>query len=155
VRRRRFASRLAAGPDAVWAEVSTWSGVAAELAPLLRMTVPRGAGPEIRTGRLGRSWLLLGGLLPIDCDDLEIVSVTPGEAFSERSRMASASAWHHDRSLVPIAGGCLVVDDVAFEPRHAALGGPLAFGVEATFRHRHRRLRARFGEAPAQSCAAT
>jgi hypothetical protein len=129
--------------------VTSVEGVNHELWPIVRMTVPRGVDPVLRTGHLGRSWILLGGLLPIDYDDLHVARIDPGRGFSERSALGSASEWHHDRSLLPLAGGgCRVVDRIAFTPRVAALGGLQAFLFEATFRWRHRRLRARFSPAP-------
>ena len=119
-----------------------------ELGPLVRMTVPRGSDLVLRVGSLGRSWILLLGVLPIDYDDLYLASVEPGRAFSERSVMGSCSAWHHDRSLEPLpGGGCRVIDRIGFEPRVGAFGGLMAFTFEAMFRWRHRRLRRHFGAA--------
>jgi len=134
----RVSSVVDAGPDAVWARATTIDGVNAELWPLVRMT---GEG-EIGVGALGRSWILLGGVLPIDYDDICLEAVEPGRGFRERSRMGSCSAWHHDRTLVPLpAGGTRVIDAIAFAPRLPALGGLMAFLFELTFRWRHRRLR--------------
>jgi ligand-binding SRPBCC domain-containing protein len=130
----------------VWEVVTSAEGVNHELWPVVRMTVPRGSELELRVGHLGRSWILLGGLVPIDYDDLHIASFEPGRGFSERSVLGSASEWHHDRSLSDLpGGGCRVVDRIAFEPRVRALGGLQAFFFEATFRWRHRRLQGRFG----------
>jgi ligand-binding SRPBCC domain-containing protein len=141
-------SRLAAPPDEIWAVVTSAEGVNHELGPLVRMTVPRGWDGALRVGHLGRSWILLGGLLPIDYDDLCLARIDDGRGFEERSKLGSASEWHHDRSLDPLpGGGCRVVDRIAFTPRVAALGGLQEFLFEATFRWRHRRLRGRFGRA--------
>ena len=86
-------------------------------------------------------------MLPIDYDDLYLEAVEPGRGFRERSRMGSCSAWHHDRTLLPLpGGGTRVVDEVAFTPRLAAAGGLMAFVFEAAFRWRHRRLRSIWGE---------
>jgi hypothetical protein len=149
VRTFRVSSRLAARAAAVWARVSTLDGVNDELWPVVRMTRPPQATEGVlRAGRLGRSWLLLGGVVPFDYDDLELTAVWPERGFSERSRLASAVRWHHDRRLEPLgATGCRVIDAIAFEPRVQALGGLQAFASEATFRWRHRRLRWRFGTA--------
>ena len=134
----RVSSVVSAAPEAVWARATTIAGVNAELMPLARMT---GEG-EIGVGALGRSWILLGGVLPIDYDDIRLEAVDPGRGFRERSTMGSCSAWHHDRTLVPLpGGGTRVVDEVAFAPRLPALGGLMAFAFELTFRWRHRRLR--------------
>ena len=134
----RVSSVVDARPDAVWARATTVAGVNAELWPLARMT---GEG-EIGVGPLGRSWILLAGVLPIDYDDICLEAVEPGRAFRERSRMGSCSAWHHDRTLVPLpAGGTRVIDEVAFAPRVPPLSGLMACVFELTFRWRHHRLR--------------
>jgi ligand-binding SRPBCC domain-containing protein len=140
----RVSSRLPASPDAVWSRVATPEGINDELGPWIRMTVPEGA--DLRQGTIGRSWILLGGVLPVDYDDIHIEWLEPARGFHERSRMASASAWWHDRTLIPLpGGGCRVVDHIRFTPRVAAFGGWQAFTFQAMFRWRHRRLRARFG----------
>jgi ligand-binding SRPBCC domain-containing protein len=142
----RVSSRLAAAPGDVWERVASIEGVNAELAPWVRMTLPEGA--ELRAGPLGRSWILLAGLLPIDYDDVVLESYAPGRGFRERSTLGSASAWWHDRTLLGLpGGGCRVVDEIRFTPRAAALGGLQAFLFEAMFRWRHHRLRRHFGRA--------
>jgi ligand-binding SRPBCC domain-containing protein len=139
-------SRVAATREEVWARVTTPEGINDELWPVVRMTMPRGA--SLRLGSLGRSWILLAGVLPIDWDDIHVAELRDGRGFRERSRLASAPAWHHDRSLDPLPdGGCRVTDEIGFEPRLGAAGGLQAFVLEAMFRWRHRRLRRRFGAA--------
>jgi hypothetical protein len=131
----------------VWERVVSVEGVNFELGPWVRMTVPDGA--ELRLGKLGRSWVLLGGLVPVDYDDIAIEWFEPGVGFNERSTMASASAWWHDRTLLPLpGGGTRVVDHIRFTPRVGAIGGLQAFIFEAMFRWRHRRLRGHFGQVP-------
>jgi ligand-binding SRPBCC domain-containing protein len=152
VSRREFSvtSRLHAPRQEVWERVSTMAGVNDELAPLLSMTHP----PQIDSldpssvplGRpLFRSWIKLARVFPFDYDDLVLVRVDPGEGFLERSTMLSQRSWEHERTLRDAAGGCELTDRIAFEPRVAALGGPLRPVLRAFFRHRHRRLRRRFG----------
>ena len=143
-------SRLAASADAVWAHVSTFEGVNYELRPLMRMTAPahiRGLEPSdvVLGERLFRSWVLLFGVLPIDYDDLTLVAIEPGRGFQERSRMMSMRVWEHDRSLEPDGTGCVVRDRLGFEPRVPGMGPLPERVVRALFRHRHRRLRRRFG----------
>jgi ligand-binding SRPBCC domain-containing protein len=144
-------SRLEADPQAVWERVITPEGVNEELGPALRMTVPRGIDgfgiEDVRPGeRIGRSWVLLFGLVPFDYDDLCLERVEPGRRFLERSTMLTQRLWEHERTIEPLAGGgCSLADRVAWEPRlplPGALLGPL---IGATFRHRHERLRRRFG----------
>ena len=148
VRSFTVSSALATDPATVWEAVTTVEGVNYELGPIVRMTVPRGGDTTLRTGPLGRSWILLLGVLPIDYDDLNLAAIEPGRGFRERSRLGSCSVWQHDRSLQPIEGGCRVVDRIGFVPRVRPLGGLMEFLFEATFRWRHRRLQARFSPAP-------
>jgi ligand-binding SRPBCC domain-containing protein len=142
---------LAAPTVTVWARVTTPAGVNDELAPWLRMTVPakwRGASLEdIEPGtRIGRSWVLLLGLVPFDYDDLSIAESGPGR-FLEQSTMLSMRFWQHERTVEDAPGGCEVRDRLTFEPRWYT-PAPLARAiVAAIFRHRHRRLVRAFGAA--------
>ena len=147
------ASRLDAPPAAVWARAATLDGVNDELRPLLRMTAPSGArldGPDVPLGRRWfRSWLLLGGVLPVDYDDLTLAEVRPGEGFRERSAMLSLRRWEHDRTLSADGDGTLVVDRLRAQPRVPVPAAVPRALIGAVFRHRHRRLRRRFGGRPA------
>lgn len=148
---QRVSSRLDATPDAVWRRVTTFAGVNAELMPIMRMTAPRGVrsldAAEVVPGRrLGRSWLLLFGLIPFDYDDVTLIEVEPERRFLERSPMLSQRVWEHERTLEPAgAGGCVLTDRLRFEPRLPVPGAVLVPLIRAVFRHRHRRLRAHFG----------
>jgi len=144
-------SRLAAPAEAVWARVITPAGINDEMRPLMRMTVPRGLedfGIEnVRPGeRIGRSWVFAFGLIPFDYDDLVLERVEPGRGFLERSSMLTQRLWEHERTIEPDgAGGCTLVDRVAWEPRLPLPGDWVRPLVAAIFRHRHARLRRRFG----------
>lgn len=147
----RVASRLAADPGAVWARVTTPEGVNEEMRPYLRMTLPRGVESldleTVELGKpIGRSWILLFGLVPFDYDDLCLVRLDPGHGFLERSRMLSQRLWEHERTLTPVAGGCEIADRVRWEPRLGLLDRPLRPAIGWFFRHRHARLRRRFGD---------
>jgi ligand-binding SRPBCC domain-containing protein len=146
-----IASRLAAPNDQVWQRVTTPEGVNGELMPIVRMTLPRGVKrldlDSIPIGTpVGRCWILLFGLVPIDWDDLMLVSLDPPNGFLERSSMLSMRTWEHERTLAPTGdGGCVLQDRVRFEPR-LPLPGPMLLPLYRTvFRHRHRRLRRHFG----------
>jgi ligand-binding SRPBCC domain-containing protein len=150
-----ISSALAAPPEVVWRHVTSMDGVNRELRPLLRMTVPPGlAGTtldELPTGRrAGRSWLLLLGFVPVDFDDITIVEHGPGHRFLERSAMGSQSRWEHERTVKATDSGCRVVDRLGWQGRLAPLGALYRLAVPIVFRHRHRRLRRRFG-APRQT----
>ena len=145
----RFESHLAAAPDTVWRRVTSVAGIDDEMTPLLRMTFPRGmaALPEdgfVPGRKLCRSWLLLLRVLPVDWSDLTLAELEPGRRFLERSTMLSMAFWQHERIVAPSARGTTVVDNLTFRPR--LLPRVLArASVALFFRHRHARLRRRFG----------
>ncbi|HSS03752.1 MAG TPA: hypothetical protein VLK89_01015 [Solirubrobacterales bacterium] len=128
----------------------TPEGINDEMRPYLRMTLPRGLEridpAEIEIGKpIGRSWILLFGLIPFDYDDVTLVRLEPSKGFLERSTMLSQRLWEHERTLEPAGGGCTVTDRVRWEPRLGLLASPLQPVIGWFFRHRHDRLRRRFG----------
>ena len=149
----RIASSLRAEPAAVWERAMSAAGINAELGPLLRMTTPRGLESldlhGLEPGPLGRSWLLLFGLIPIDYDEIGLERIEPGRGFLERSTMLSQRLWEHERTIEAGAeAGATIVDRLAWEPRLPLPGGLLRPLIAAVFRHRHKRLRRHFGGAP-------
>ena len=148
----RVESRLEAAPEAVWERVMSAEGINDEMAPLLRMTVPRGLDgldlDRVEPGRLGRSWILLFGLLPVDYDDLGLERIEPGRGLPralDDAQPAALGTRAHDRA----AGGRRLH---GHRPRRlgaapAAAGRLLRPLFGAFFRHRHRRLRRHFGGA--------
>ena len=144
-------SVLAAPQETVWARVSTFEGINDELRPLMRMTAParvRALDPSqvVLGERIFRSWVLLFGVIPIDYDDLTLIALEPGRGFHERSRMLSMRVWEHERTLEPAGDAATRVSDrLSFEPRLPGSGALLEPFIRMTFRHRHRRLRRRFG----------
>jgi hypothetical protein len=125
--------------------VSTFEGINHELGPWLKMTAPRRSRQldvsTVRPGeRLGRSWLLLFGLVPVDYDDVTLVRIEAGRGFLKRSPMLSQSVWEHERTLEAAPGGKKITDRVRFEPRLKLLERPTLAIASALFRHRHRRL---------------
>jgi ligand-binding SRPBCC domain-containing protein len=85
----------------------------------------------------------------VEYDDLTVVRLEPGRGFLERSSMLSLRVWEHERTLEAAPGGCLVTDRLRFEPRLPGTTGVARATVAFLFRHRHRRLRRRFGGTPA------
>jgi ligand-binding SRPBCC domain-containing protein len=150
------ASRLDATPEQVWARVITPEGINDEMRPYLRMTLPAkvdSLDPEsvVLGERIGRSWILLFGLIPFDYDDVTLVRLDPGRGFLERSRMLSQRSWEHERTLEPAGGGgCLIADRVRWQPRLGLPPAPLRPVIAWFFRHRHARLRRQFGGTAAQ-----
>jgi hypothetical protein len=153
MRRFEVSSDLAAAAEDVWAHATSPAGVNYEMAPWLRMTFPRDAGSLTDVwapGRtLFRSWLLIGGVLPLEYDDVAFVAVEPGRRFLERSVLLSQRVWEHERVIEPLgppAGGCRITDRLGFAPRLPMLAAVYAAVFRGVFAHRHRRLRKRFGE---------
>jgi hypothetical protein len=148
----QVASLLRAEPAAVWERAMSAEGINAELGPLLRMTVPRGLDSldlhGLEPGPLGRSWLLLFGLIPIDYDEIGLERIEPGRGFLERSRMLSQRLWEHERTIEAGEKGTVIRDRLAWEPRLPLPGRLLRPLVAAVFRHRHKRLQRHFGGAP-------
>ncbi len=136
---------------AVWARAISEEGINHELRPILRMTMPRGLRgktiDDVEVGvPLGRSWILLGRLIPVDYDDLLLAELEPGRRFLERSKTATFDPWQHERIVEPEGeGSCRVTDRLTFElkpwirwiPGSARLATAV---VSFLFRHRHRRL---------------
>jgi len=152
VRRAEIAvsSELNASAEAVWARAIDPDGINHELRPLMRMTVPRGAEDfgldDLEPGHIGRSWVLLFGLIPFDYDDITIVRAEPGRSFLERSTMLSMRLWEHERTVTPLGEGrCRVEDRLGWEPRLPLPGALLRPLIRFFFNHRHKRLRGVWG----------
>jgi hypothetical protein len=147
-------SHLNASPTEVWDRVISPEGINDEMRPYLRMTLPPGVeqlDPEnVEIGvPIGRSWILLFGLLPFDYDDVTLARLEPERGFLERSKMLSQRSWEHERTLEPAEGGCLVTDRVCWQPRLGLPARPLRPVIGWFFRHRHKRLQQHFGGAGA------
>lgn len=143
-------SWLPASAAAAWERAVTEDGINDELRPFLKMTMPAGLrGKTVATVEvgvpLGRSWILLGRVVPIDYDDILIAELEPGRRFRERSRTLMFSVWQHERVIEPAGEGCRITDRLAFElkPPLASIPGMAAIAtrtVRTLFRHRHARL---------------
>ena len=73
---------------------------------MLRMTTPRvlrgRSIDELEPGvPVGRSWILLGGVLPVDYDDLGLVEIERRAASSSDRGCSSMSLWQHERVIEP------------------------------------------------------
>jgi ligand-binding SRPBCC domain-containing protein len=146
-----YRSVVAAPPDHVWRRITSPEGINDELMPFMRMTVPRtmkgkSFDEAATSGKVGRSWFLALGFLPIDFDDITIAEYDRGRRFLERSTMLSMSSWEHERIVTGRDEGTEVRDRVTFQERRPIAWIPGAhFALEAflrrLFEHRHRRLR--------------
>jgi len=142
---------LSAEPETVWSRATSAEGINDEMRPWFRMTVPRGLDAldidSVEPGRIGRSWILLFGVLPVDYDDLGLERIDRGRSFLERSTMLTQQVWEHERTIEAAPGGCTVTDRISWEPRLPLPGTALRPLFGAFFRHRHRRLLRHFGSA--------
>jgi ligand-binding SRPBCC domain-containing protein len=59
--------------------------------------------------------------------------------------MLSQRAWEHERQIEQQSAGCVLTDSVRYQPRLPLPDNFLAPLYGFIFRHRHRRLRRRFG----------
>ncbi len=149
-------TRLAAPADQVWEAALSEEGINQELGPWLRMRMPKGLESgltidDIPLGeKLGRSWILLAGFLPVDYDDLCLAERGPGMRFLERSQLGSARHWQHEREVVAVGDSvCEITDRLELELRAPlrAIGvtGIAERIVRTLFTHRHGRLGERWG----------
>lgn len=140
-------SELAATRQAVWDRISTPAGVDYEFRPLMRMTFPKhvaSLSPQdvVLGEKIGRCWILLFGIIPLDYDDLVLVSIDEGHGFLERSTLMTQRTWQHERTITETAAGnCVITDRLTFEPRLPVPGWLFVPIIKAVFAHRHRRLR--------------
>jgi ligand-binding SRPBCC domain-containing protein len=143
-----FESELSVPPERAWEWATSVKGIRTELRPLCDMTAPAGLSSlndvEVELGKpLGKSWVLLFGVLPIDVSRITLVELEPGHRFLERSPMLSMKLWQHERIVEPTSRGSKLCDNLTFEPRFA---GPLVLRlITAFFRNRHRVLRRELG----------
>lgn len=145
-----FSSDLPASADDVWSVVASMKGVNAELGPWIRMTHPPGLDRLDQVAivpgeRLFHSWLLLGGVVPIDRHRLVLERIVE-HGFDEESTSVLQRRWRHERRVERRPhGGCCVTDRLVVVPRIGLVAPLVERIVTALFAHRHRRLRARFG----------
>jgi len=146
-------SDVAAPIDLVWQRVVSPEGINDEMRPWMTMSMPRGTEDlsidSIDLGvPVGRAWIRLFGVLPIDYDHLCLVALEPGRSFHEKSTMLSMRSWQHERTLTSVGDAVTRVQDrVTFEPRWfmRLSAGLLHRLLAAFFAHRHRRLVRHFG----------
>jgi ligand-binding SRPBCC domain-containing protein len=147
-------SVVAASPADVWVWATSQEGINGELMPIFRMTMPgsmkgKSIDDVAALGKVGRSWLLLLGFIPVDFDDITIAEYERGRRFLERSTMLSMSLWEHERVVTQRDGATEVCDRITFQLRSpiAWIPGADSFvraSLGKLFDHRHRRLRRRF-----------
>jgi hypothetical protein len=142
-------SDLAIEASEFWSKASL-SSVNWELAPLVRLTSP----PEWqhlpfadwRVGaELFQCWILLFGFLPIDRHMFRLRETSPEFGFREGSSSWINKEWNHDRTICAHERGCRVIDHVSVLSRVPVIAPLLMPIYRLIFRHRHRRLRQKYG----------
>src|SRR5262249_14460322 len=93
------------------------------------------------------SWILLGGVLPVERWRLTLGEIGPGMRFVEISTTLLLRRWRHERSVEAVAGttGARVTDRLSFETAGPGLAGLLGGTLPRFSAHRHRRLQGRSG----------
>lgn len=132
----------------LWKNVTSMSGVNAELLPFMRMTLPRELkqNPSILDvplgASLGKSWIFLGGILPIDFDEITIAEREEGRRFLEQSVTSCTKVWQHERIVEEVAGGTQLTDRLSYllRPHMRPMRAPFHRAMGGLFTHRHRRL---------------
>jgi hypothetical protein len=155
MREFKITSELAIDPEAFWSACSMKS-VNWELAPLVRMTSPtewqnRPICKWVGGRDLFRSWILLFGFFPVDRHSFGLRETPQGLGFRESSSSWMNEEWNHERTILPSGHGCTVVDHVAFASRIPLVDACLSPVYQLIFRHRHRRLRKKYGRSDAES----
>jgi hypothetical protein len=146
-----LSSQLAAPAAVVWGAASSMKGVNRELLPLVRMTYPADratfSAGSVTPGRVVfHSWLLVGGVIPVDRHALSFESFDAVGGFVEESTSWLQRRWRHERIVAESSPErCIVTDRLLVEPRLTPASPLVRWAVTRVFRHRHRRLRQRFG----------
>ncbi len=143
----QFQSTVNAPVTQVWQWITSVDGISTELSPIAKMTFPSHirnlTDLEIEPNkRLFRSFVLLGGLIPIDYSDLTLVSIDTEKGFLEQSPMLSMKTWQHKRTLTKTSAGTTVTDILTFKPRVALFTPLVKWFITTLFNNRHKQLRA-------------
>lgn len=142
--RLQFRSSLHAPVERVWKDIVSSAAINDEMRPLMSMSMPDSLLAAFQPGvPLSRSRLRLFGLMPVGVSWLTLNSLTPMTGFVEVSPVTGMHSWRHERHLAPTPDGCTLLDTLTFEPRY--FSGVTQMLVTVLFRHRHRRLRRRYG----------
>lgn len=150
----RRVSEVPAPADMVWERITTPEGINHELRPYMRMMMPRSfrgksIGDVVPATHIGKSLLLLLGLIPFGFDDITITEIEPGRMFREESAMTGMRTWIHHRTLESVGSKTVVSDAITLTPivPIPGLTRLLAAVLAAFFSHRHRRLQRYFSAA--------
>ncbi len=130
----------------------TMIGVNYELGPFLRMSCPKEWEQRLLTewqtgASLFRSVISVLWVLPIDVHTFYMESVS-AHGFEEHSSSWMNSLWAHKRTVEADGASCKIHDVVEFTPRVRIIGALASLIYKTVFKHRHKRLKVRFGAKP-------
>jgi len=131
------------------ADLLAMDGVNYELMPVVKMTTPSDwASKPLElwpTGtELFSSVILLFGIIPVDLHKFKLSKVNKS-GFEERSSSITHKEWNHSRTIKSLGSTCIVTDELEFVPKLSFLGGVMKPVYKAIFKHRHKRLEAKYG----------
>jgi hypothetical protein len=144
-----ISSDLAVIPRDLWQHSINPLDINAEFRPWLVMRFPRDVEDVTSGWQAGRPqfrcWIKLGGILPVEYDDLAFAEVEPGYYFLEQSSMLTQQRWQHRREIEPLPGGARITDSVEFTSRVAVLEPLFDWVFRQVFRWRHHNLCRMYG----------
>ena len=143
-------SDLSVEPAKLYRELLNISGVNRELAPYIKMSAPKqwSVKPicEWPVGEfLFYSRVTLFGLIPIDSHGFKFSTVSES-GFSETSKTFMHKEWNHTRSIVKADEGSKVRDHIEYKSKLGFFGYILMPVFKAIFKHRHNKLKAKYGK---------
>jgi len=144
-----IATHLSVEPVKLYRELLTINGVNRELAPYINMSAPKQwRAKQISEWPVGafffNSRVTLFGLIPIDSHRFKFSEVSES-GFSESSKTLMNKEWNHTRSIVAAGSGSKVKDLIEYKSKLSIVGIILMPVFKAIFKHRHKKLKAKYG----------
>jgi len=126
-----------------------FKGVNYELNPIVHMTASvewknRSLAEAPVNEKLLYSIILLFGFIPIDIHHISFKRILENE-FREASSSVLMKHWNHNRIIESFEQGCLLTDEINFSTRIPFLDIIIRPIYLSVFKHRHQRLKRKFG----------
>ena len=130
-------------------ELFTMKGVNEELYPIVTMSAPtiwksKPITDWPKNTKLFKSRINFLGYIPIDLHDFEFSDISK-DGFKENSSSLMNKQWKHERSIVQSGDDVIVRDRVDYESKVGLVGLLLKPVYKSIFRHRHSKLKAKYG----------
>lgn len=147
--RFKIESKVNGNAEQLYLDLLTMGSVNYELMPVVKMTVPsKWASTHLKLWPIGTelfsSVILLFGIIPVDLHKFKLSKVNES-GFKECSSTLTNKEWNHSRTIKKLGSTCLVTDELEIFPRFRFLGGVMAPIYKTIFKHRHKRLYAKYG----------